>query len=542
VGATTAQLNGVVGDLNAGTATYWFEYGPTRTYGNRTPDRTLDFSGPNGLPVSASVAGLRPDTTYHFTLCAKHPGVQTLCGPDKTFTTAESPGRLSVTTTPSLYPAFDPDVPDYVTRCNDGPVGVHVEAPTDTEVSVDGGPDRNGEFTTTVPLRAEQSFSFETETDTGSSTYHVRCLPNAFPSFTYEKSGPVDGPTAWKWYMVTPSGWGIIYDGNGVPIWWFRDSGMNNLRLLQDGTLAYTTGPTGDKFLQIVDLNRTELRTLRTVNAPFDTHDYQLLANGNYLLMSYKPRSNPTDLTAFGGPANGIVEDAELQEVKPDGTLVWSWNSKDHIGLAETGHWWNDMLIPQTTDNVYDVVHINAAVVDGGSIVISMRHTDGIYRINRGTGDVIWKLGGTPRPESLTVLDDPFASNPLGGQHDAMIRADGTLTAHDNGQLKGRPPRAVQYRIDAAAGTARLIDSQSDPNVPAAICCGSARLSSSGSWLASWGGSGSTVHPIAEYAADGSITFKLNFPGTFSYRAAPVGTGQLTRSEIRAGMEAQHPR
>ena len=32
-----------------------------------------------------------------------------------------------------------------------------------------------------------------------------------------------------------------------------------------------------------------------------------------------------------------------MQEVKPDGTVVWSWNSKDHIGLDETDHWWDDM-------------------------------------------------------------------------------------------------------------------------------------------------------------------------------------------------------
>ncbi len=156
---------------------------------------------------------------------------------------------------------------------------------------------------------------------------------------------------------------------------------------------------------------------------------------------------------------------------------------------------------------------------------------------------MVWKLGGTPTPESLTVLNDPHAANPLGGQHDAMIRADGTLTAHDNGQYQGRPPRTVQYEIDEAAGTARLINSISDPNVPAAVCCGSARLSNSGSWLAAWGGAGPpNPHPVTEYAPDGSRTFVLTFPGTWSYRAAPVGTGQLTRSEIRAGMESQHPR
>ncbi len=293
--------------------------------------------------------------------------MQAFCGEDMTFRTSEGPQRLSIQTAPSLSPPFDPGVPDYVTRCNDGPVDVIVEAPVDTEVSVDGGPDRNSKFTTTVPLRSDQAFSFQTKTDTGTSTYHVRCLPSGFSNFTFEKNGPIDGPTAWKWYMVTPQGFGAIFDGNGVPIWWLHDAGLSNLKLLPDGTLAYTTGPTGDKAVRISNLDATPLNTLRTTGSPLDTHDYQLLPNGNYLLMTYKSRANPTDLTAYGGPSNGIVEDAELQEVKPDGSVVWTWNSKDHISLSETGNWWSDMLIPQTTDNVYDVVHMNAAVVDGDS-------------------------------------------------------------------------------------------------------------------------------------------------------------------------------
>jgi hypothetical protein len=367
VGATKATLNGLVAETSDGTATYWFEYGPTTIYGSETTHRSVDLAAGGTQAVSEDLSGLHPESKYHFRLCAKESDAtqsQKVCGEDDTFTTDSGPSQLAIATDPGIYPEFDAGVPDYVTRCNDGPVDVSVAAPVDTEVSVDGGPDQNGEFTTNVPLQANQAFSFKTTTDTGTSTYHVRCLPNGFPAYTFEKEGPIDGPTAWKWYLVTPSGWGAIYDGNGVPIWWLRDSGINTLKWLADGTLAFTTGPNGGKALQINDLGANVLNTLTTSGTPLDPHDYQLLPNGNYLLMSYKARSNPTDLTAYGGPPDGIVEDAELQEVKPDGTVVWTWNSKDHIGLEETGHWWDDLLLPQTNDNVYDVVHMNAAVVD----------------------------------------------------------------------------------------------------------------------------------------------------------------------------------
>jgi hypothetical protein len=113
---------------------------------------------------------------------------------------------------------------------------------------------------------------------------------------------------------------------------------------------------------------------------------------------------------------------------------------------------------------------------------------------------------------------------------------------HDNGTNKSRPPRAVRYEIDEAAGSATLLESVSDPDAPSANCCGSARRSPSGSWVASWGGLGNTPHPISEFDGTGSQTFKLLFPGDFSYRANPVEYGQLGRSALRQGMNLRHPR
>jgi len=246
------------------------------------------------------------------------------------------------------------------------------------------------------------------------------------------------------------------------------------------------------------------------------------------------------DLTAYGGPGGATVLDAELQEVEPDGDLVWSWNSKDHIGLDETDHWFDDFVLPNSAAG-HDLVHVNSAEATGSSILISMRHTDGVYKIDRTSGDIVWKLGGTTTPESLTVLDDPLGANPFGGQHDARMLDDGTLTVFDNGMTRNRPPRAVRYLIDESAGTASLLESVSDADAPNAICCGSARRSDSGSWTVGWGAF-PDFNPITEFAPDGSRTFKLSFTDNFSYRAHPVPFGDLGRAALRSGMDAQHPR
>lgn len=80
-----ATLTGTV--AHKGTdAQYWFEWGPTISYGTSTPVGSDSASGPTKLPVSANVTGLTAATTYHYRLVAANPS-GTTNGRDKTFTT-----------------------------------------------------------------------------------------------------------------------------------------------------------------------------------------------------------------------------------------------------------------------------------------------------------------------------------------------------------------------------------------------------------------------------------------------------------------------
>lgn len=80
-----ATLNGSV---NPGgfDATYQFEYGKTTSYGTLLPagGEAID-PGYNSTKVSQAIAGLEPNTTYHFRVTAT--GLSTGHGEDKTFTT-----------------------------------------------------------------------------------------------------------------------------------------------------------------------------------------------------------------------------------------------------------------------------------------------------------------------------------------------------------------------------------------------------------------------------------------------------------------------
>jgi hypothetical protein len=104
------------------------------------------------------------------------------------------------------------------------------------------------------------------------------------------------------------------------------------------------------------------------------------------------------------------------------------------------------------------------------------------------------------------------------GQHFARLQAKGTLTVHDNGTNPGRPPRALRFRIDTKARTAKLLEAVSDPAVKASLCCGSAVRFADGRWLVSWGGQS----VVGENGPRGMPLWRLTFGASlFSYRAIP---------------------
>ena len=83
-GTDSATLRARIAPGGAET-TYRFEYGPTASYGQSTPDATIP-AGSAGVNVSAEIAGLTPGATYHFRVVAENaegPG----SGDDESFTT-----------------------------------------------------------------------------------------------------------------------------------------------------------------------------------------------------------------------------------------------------------------------------------------------------------------------------------------------------------------------------------------------------------------------------------------------------------------------
>jgi len=264
----------------------------------------------------------------------------------------------------------------------------------------------------------------------------------------------------------------------------------------------------------------------------------------------------PCNLSSWGWPAGDagirMCIDHVIQELTPQGAVVWSWDTMAHIPPSEAADVWIAQMkqpaplnnCPTQTTGVCDPWHYNSIEDTGDGFIISYRHLNAVVRINKTTGSIVWKLGGKahtegvpPQNVSLQINDDP--RNGPDSQHDARLLPDGTVTVHDhgtNGAGPSLPPRGVSYTIDTQAMTATFAGQLTDPDVGPSFCCGSVRHLPTGNTVVGWGG----TPQISEYQPDGTRLFGIS-GGNFVYRAVPILPGVYTPDEFRAGMDVQYP-
>jgi hypothetical protein len=105
-------------------------------------------------------------------------------------------------------------------------------------------------------------------------------------------------------------------------------------------------------------------------------------------------------------------------------------------------------------------MHTNAIEIDNdGNILASHRHLDQITKIDRSTGEFIWRLGGVKN--EFTFLN---GSPTFSYQHDIRRIANSNITLFDNGNWNPVAySTAKEYHLDEVNKTAELTWSYSHP-------------------------------------------------------------------------------
>jgi hypothetical protein len=208
------------------------------------------------------------------------------------------------------------------------------------------------------------------------------------------------------------------------------------------------------------------------------------------------------------------VLEGAFQEVDiATGRVLFEWHSIGHVALTESYY-----HLPRNPDHTYDYFHINTVEVDrDGNFLISARNTHTIYKINRRTGAVMWRLGGK---RSDFELGRGVA---FGWQHDIRRQPDGTLTMFDNEAAPKlrKQSRGLVLRIDERKRTAVVVHSFVHTPPLVAVDQGNMQKLANGHFLVGWG-----HQPyVTEFGPHGKPLLDLRFArkGVDSYRAYRFG-------------------
>jgi len=234
------------------------------------------------------------------------------------------------------------------------------------------------------------------------------------------------------------------------------------------------------------------------------------------------------DLTNIGGARDTNVIDNVVQEIDlRTGEVLFEWSALEHIAFSETTR-----RPPTEPGELYEWLHLNSIDIDDdGHLLIGARRTNSVFKVNRKTGTIIWRLGGRCdtldlRPSSEPIerrLGNRCSSFEMGpgtdfvAQHDAQRNGDGTVSIFDNGEKsKGyKRSRGIVLSLDEDRFDAKLRRADYNPVHKLSATQGNFQPLANGGFLAGWG----NLPNYTEFDSSGSEVYNATLPdGVNSYR------------------------
>lgn len=372
-------------------------------------------------------------------------------------------------------------------------------------------------------------------------------LPANFPPFEIKT---LDKPAPGNMMFVTRgTGFGnylVITDSAANVLKFKPVTGQtSNFAVQSNGLITYNTVKKGyfkaysEATYYIADTNLTIIDSITGANgfvpAP---HVSEILPNGHYLFSSFS--SYPVDMSKVveNGNPNAIVAGAALIEMDANKNVVFQWRSWDYINIEDTYQPINDFLNIITLYSNFNSV----AVDKDGNFYVCNRLLSEITKVNRSTGEIMWRFGG--KYNQFTVVNEDDKQSPIyfSLQHDIRILPNGNITLFDNGD-QHEPPfsRAVEYQIDEQNMIATKVwEYVPTVNVFAESNASVQRLSN-GNTIIGWGNTANnpTKIDITEVNPDGKVEFEMALPKTITAFKAlkfpyPIGkeSSRVFRDEL----------
>jgi hypothetical protein len=321
--------------------------------------------------------------------------------------------------------------------------------------------------------------------------------------------------------------WGpLILSAHGRPVWfkptregWYAMNFRTQIYLGRP-VLTWWEGPVPGKGSArqgeavVMDASYREIARVRAGNGhQVDVHEFLLTPEGTALITA-SPSIVTADLTSVGGQRRGQIFEAVIQEIDiGTGQVLLEWRSLDHVPVSES-------YVP-AGEGVHDYMHVNSIdVTPDGNLLVSGRHTWALYKLERSTGRVIWRLGGKksdfhmgqgaqfawqhdgrqPDEETVTVFDDGAAFF-VGNQH--------FRTTHSES-------RGLTLSVDQAARTVSV--GHSYRHRPPLLTGGFGNMQTlpDGDVVVGWG----NYPDFSHYTAEGALVQEVDLPVVYaSYRA-----------------------
>jgi len=282
-------------------------------------------------------------------------------------------------------------------------------------------------------------FRKESPSDENPDVINGVAVPVDFPGINI----PINGNTSpGKIFLCnrTIHSYIMILENDGTPFFYKRLKNITqDFRIQPGGTLTRWNG--GDlNYFAVMDSTYQEIDTLRCKGYDTDSHEIQLLSNGHYFLIALEHRNVDMSEIIQGGDSSATVRGCNVHEYDENHNLIFEWSSWDHYNIVDAIH-------EDLSQHFIDYVHMNAIAIDyDGHILISSRNLDEVTKINRKTGEIIWRLGGVNN--QFQFVNDEFG---ISYQHDIrpVPGVPNNYTIYDNGTFHTpKFSRAVEFHLD----------------------------------------------------------------------------------------------